>query len=287
VSVLAEQIAARALRRYLLSELPAKVAEVNATRAPVLESPYKGPFTISGTKKLRVSLSGIDTGHLTTAALIVGAARTAAQIAAEVNATAGLAGVASADSDGRLLLTGAAPSSGNSVVALGSDDPTAAGSNAVFGWDAGGERVLTHALVAPTFKGVADGLPFFPDMGPGFWLIIGKRTSVPVRRANSTVRTDEYQVGLELGFMFRETNVQSHRSREGISSCVRCVRELLLSNTGRQLGRAQPGDIVLVEEKNCTIEGMPYSFKGKDQPKGFFDRALMLLSIRVFERPTP
>jgi hypothetical protein len=277
VSVYVEQLVAQACRRYLLSALPAKVAEVNATRAPVLEAAYAGPYSVTGTKVLSISKTGVDTGYVQTAALATGT-RTAADIATEINATSGLAGVASADTDGRLLLTGSAPEdAANGIIAV---KGTAAG---LFGW-ATGDRVVHSALVAPTYRGVADGVPLKPDMGPGIWIIIGKRSSVPVRRNNSTVRTFEYQVGLELGLMWREMNVQSHRSREAIQSCVRCVRELLLTQAGRQFGRAGVGDIVLVEEKTCTIEGVPYAFKGKDAPPGIFDRALMMLSVRAFER---
>lgn len=283
MSVLVEQLCARVLREYLLANLPAKVASVNADRAPVLKAALAGPYNVSGTKVLKISKLGVDTGYVTTAALTVGAARTATQISAEIEATVGLAGVASADAEGRLLLTGSAPTGTvNTVIAVGK---VTNGANALFGWDGGGEKLVHAPLVAPGFKGIADGLPVFPDMGPGFWLIIGKRSSIPVRQAGSVVRTDQYQVGLELGLMFREMNVQSHRSREGIQSCVRCVRELLLTNAGRQLGRAGTGDIILVEEKSCTVEGTPFAFKGKDGPPGLFDRALMLLSIRVHERP--
>lgn len=281
MSVLVEQLCARALREYLLKELPAKVAEVNADRAPALKAAYAGPYTIVGTKNLQISKTGVDSGHITTGNFTAGS-QSATQLAATINATSGLSGVASADTDGRLVLTGAAPSSsGNGVIAV--KDST--GAAALFGWSPGGEKVVHAPLVAPLYKGIADGLPTKPDMGPGFWLIIGKRSSVPVKQNNSGIRLDMYQVGLELGFMYREMNVQSHRSREAIQSCVRCVRELLLTTTGRQLGRASVGDIVLVEEKSCTIEGVPYAFSGKDALPGLFDRALMLLSIRVFERP--
>jgi len=389
VSVEVEALAARALRRYLLSALPAKVTVMNRARAPVLEAAYAGPYTISGTMNLQISKTGVDSGYVTTGNFTAGS-QSAAQLAATINATAGLVEVASADADGRLLLTGTppqpyadlftaaaysgidttgqgtktvtyvvdgvtqvvsfpagsytmqqladvinaafgstvarlaasavgnsylvvrgltqakisagqaggprdlygavpqevlAPAPANGVIAV--KDTT--GAAALFGWSKGGEKVVHAPLVAPGYKGIADGLPLFPDMGPGFWVIIGKRSSVPVRsKAGSTVRTDQYQVGLELGFLYRQMNVQSHRSREGIASCVQCVRELLLTNAGRQLGRGGPaplGDIVLAEEKTCTVEGVPFAFKGKDSPPGLFDRALMILSIRVFERP--
>ena len=285
MSVLVEQLCARALREYLLKELPAKVLEVNGTRAPVLKAAYAGPYEFLTDVAFKLAVDNVEPASWTTVNVTAGT-YTATQLAALFVVSGITAGV---DDGDRLTLTRSlAPLSVNTnrAVVLGPDDDT--GANLYLGWDSGGERVVHAALRAPGYKGIADGLPTHVDMGPGFWLIIGKRSSVPVRRANSVVRTDEYQVGLELGFMYREMNVQSHRSREGIQSCVRCVRELLLTTAGRQLGRAGPaplGDIVLVEEKSCTVEGVPYAFKGKDALPGLFDRALMLLSIRVFERP--
>lgn len=281
MSVLVEQLCARALREYLLKELPAKVIAVNGTRAPVLKATVAGPYTFDTDVTFKLAVDDVEPSTWSEVEISAGT-YTATELAAEFVAT----GITpSADDGDRLTLTRASqPLVNNRAIVLGPDDDT--GSNAYLGWDSGGERVVHAPLRTPTYKGIADGLPMHPDMGPGFWLIIGKRSSVPVRRAGSVVRTDEYQVGLELGFMYRQMNVDPHRSREAIQSCVRCVRELLLTTSGRQLGRAVPGDIVLIEEKSCTIEGVPYSFKGKDALPGLFDRALMLLSIRVYERPS-
>ena len=44
--VRAEQIAADALRNWLLLKLPAKVTAVNLTRAAVLKATLPGPYTI-------------------------------------------------------------------------------------------------------------------------------------------------------------------------------------------------------------------------------------------------
>jgi hypothetical protein len=286
VSQLVTQLVTRIFREYMLAQLPAKVTEVNADRAPVLKAARAGPYTITGTKKLSISQIGIDTGYVDSDAFTVGS-QTATQLAATINASAGLAGVASSDTEGRLLLTGSAPTGAANTIIAAKDAATGAGTSALFGWESSGERVIRAPLVAPLYKGVANGLPYFPDMGPGFWLIIGRRMCQPVVRAGSSIRTFEYQVGFELGLMYRETNIQSHRDREGIESVVRCVRELLLTESGRQLGRGGPaplGDIVLVEEKQCTVEGTPFQFQGDKVPAGIFDRALMLLSVRVFER---
>lgn len=283
MSILVTQLVTRIFREYMLAKLPAEVATVNADRAPVLKATVPGPYTISGTKKLSISLTGIDSGYLDTGAFTA-SSQTAAQLAATINASPGLAGVASADTEGRLLLTGAAPTGAAPTIIAAKDATGAAGTAALFGWENTGERVIRAPLVAPGWKGVANGLPYYADMGPGFWLIIGRRMCQPIARSNSTVRTFEYQVGFELGLMYRETNVQSHRDREGIESVVRCVREVLLTADGRQLGRSGTGDIVLVEEKECTVEGTPFAFAGDNAPKGVFDRALMLLSVRAFER---
>src|SRR6185436_3211813 len=96
MGVLVEQVVCEALREHLLLKLPAKVTEVNALRAPVLKTPIAGPFNISGTKKLRISKTGTDSGHVEVT-LTAGAAQTATQVAADINAAVGLAGVASAD----------------------------------------------------------------------------------------------------------------------------------------------------------------------------------------------
>lgn len=281
MGVRAEQLACSALRDWLLLQLPAKVAAVNALRAPVLQSPYAGPYTVTSGMKLHVALNASD-GPFTDVALTAGT-RTAAQVASDVNGTAGLSGVASADSDGRLLLAGAAPTAAIEGVSAG---PDSTGANALFGWDAGGEKVVANPVAAPTYKGVADGLPVVPDMGPGFWVILGRRSSVPVQ---PDVRRDEYLVTVDVLVMHRETNVFVHRSREHIHSVVRCIREVLLTDRGRHLGREAVGDIVKVGEKSCVVDGVPFSFQGSPggppPPNGLFDRAFLQLVVRVFERP--
>lgn len=277
-SVQSEARAATALREWLLMKLPSKVTAVNAIRAAKLLSPYAGPFTVPSGAVLKHSATAID-GTYTSIPLTSGS-RTAAQVAADINGV--VANLASSDPNGRLLLTAsnAPTASVPSLVALGQDNST--GANAAFGWDAGGERNVRYALVAPTYKGVADGWPVAPDMGPGFWIIIGDRESVPVPPAT---RRDEYMVGLELTIMHKETNVSPHRSREHIHSVVQCVREVLLTSEGRQLGRAAFGDIVFVDEKKAQIAGKPFAFKGPNAPNVLFDVAVLILAVRVFERP--
>lgn len=276
MGVLVEQIAASAIRTHLLANLPAKVAAVNALRAASLLATVAGPYTIASGGKLYVSLEGATA---VTVSLTSGS-RTAAQIATEVNATVGLSSVAAADALGRLSLTSQTnPTASTSSVGVTSGTDAA---NDVFGWDAGGESVARAPLVAPGYRGVADGWPVLNDLGGGFWVIIGDRESMP---AAPGPRVDEYLVGLELAVFCPVTNVQVHRDREALHSCIRCVRELLLTDGGRQAGRASTGDIVLVTEKAARIPGRPWQFKGNDAPNVMFDVAAFNLNVRVFERP--
>lgn len=281
MSVLAEQRAASAVREHLLANLPAKVAEVNADRAPVLKAAVPGPYTISGTKRLSISLTGVDSGYIDTAAFAPGFT-TAGVIASQINASPGLAGVASSDAEGRLLLTGSAPTGVDPTSIAAKDATGADGTAALFGWEAGGESVTRAPLVAPSFKGVADGWPIWPDLGAGFWVVLGDRESVPVEPA---VRRDEYLVGLEVAVFCPVTNVQVHKDREALHSTLRCVRELLLTDAGRQAGRASVGDVVLITEKQAKIPGRPWKFRGENAPNLMFDVAALNLHVRVFERP--
>lgn len=281
-SVRPEPLAVENLRRWLLAQLPAKVAAVNATRPPVLESARLGPFTVTSGMSLKVAKNAVD-GPFTSCPLTTGS-RTAAQIAADV--TAQLAGVGSSDSDGRVLLTGDAPTGTTTTSICVGKDTT--GANALLGWDDGGERVVKAPLVAPRWKGVCDGWPVgngpAPDLGPGFWIIISDRASVPVPPA---ARRDEHKVAVSLEVMWKDTNTSSHRDRTHVSDCVRCIRELLLSTVGRQLGRAAAGDVMFVEENQCVIASTPFSFGAPNAKRmnPLFDMATLTITVRVNERP--
>lgn len=280
MSVLVEDIAASALRRFLLRWLPSKVAEVNATRAAVLESTGVEPFVVTSGMKLQVCAESPAAPAEVT---LTTGSRTAAQVAADINGV--VLGAASADADGRLLISGSAPLSSTSYAGVASDldgSGNSTGANALFGWDAGGEGVTRAPLVAPGYRGVADGWPLLNDLGRGFWVIIGDRESVPVQ---PSLRKDEHLVALELGIFCPVTNEQVHRDREAIQACVRCVRELVLTDAGRQFGRAAHNDVMLAEEKSARIPGRPWKFRGNDAPNALFDVAALQLNVRVFERP--
>lgn len=282
-----EALVAQVLRSWLLLQLPAKVAAVNALRAPVLTAPYAGPYNVTAGMKLWVTVDGRDSW--TPATLTTGAARTAAQVAADVNALGGaFATMAGSDAEGRLVLTGTAPTAAQQLVGVGMDGggggAAETGSNALFGWNPGGEFEVRSPLLAPCGTGVCDGWPVVLDCGPGFWVIIGKRGSVPVNPGD--VRRDEWLVALEMTLMNKDTNVQNSRSREAIEACVQCVREVLLTDLGRYVGRAGQGDVMKLEERQVVIPGTPWLARNeKGEELGIFDTATYALSVRVFTRP--
>lgn len=280
MSVRPEARVIHAVRQWLLAQLPATVATVNASRAAVLYSAYLEPFVIPTGAKLIIAPTATTTAA--TVALTVGT-RTAAQLAADINAV--LPGVGSADTDGRLKLTSTETPAAVQTSALVLNGST---TNPLFGWDSGGERVVRNRLVAPTWKGISDGWPVgngpAPDLGPGFWIVISDRASIPVEPA---ARRDEHQVAASLEIMYRETNISAQRDRSHISDCLQCVRQLLLSTAGRQLGRAAVGDIMWVAEKQALIASTPFSFESPQAKRMnvLFDMATLTISVRVNERP--
>lgn len=274
MSVRVEQFAAEAMRDWLLLQLPAKVAEVNATRAAVLKAPRAGPYLVPGGTVLKIAA---QTAGTRTNCPLAGGAMTTAAIVTAINSAYGST-VASADAANRLVLTAlVAPTEGDSVLELG-DSP----SNAAFGWPQGGQKVVRTPLVAPISSGVAMSWPMtWPDFGPGFWVMFGDRASKPMGQPN--VRRDEYGVRLELAVMRVEPAASVHRDNEHINACLQCVREVIFTDAGRQLGQAGAG-IQGVWESGAKVPSKPFSFKGQ-APNGFVDLAQIVFDIRVFERP--
>lgn len=294
--VLAEELACRALRDWLLLQLPAKVAAVNLTRAAVLRAPYAGPYVFSAGATLGINQTANSDAFSETA--FATGSQTTAQVVTAINAAMGavVASSEAVNADGtltRLVLTSTTPPLSPDASALslrggvnGSD------ANVVFGWDAGGEKVTTTALVAPGSRGVCNGLPLQPDFGPSgqgggspIVVIIGDRSSRPVA---PVPRRDEYLVSVEMAVLRIEPQQQVHRDREHIHAAVRCVREVLLTDAGRMLGRSGFNDVVLVSETRCKIAALPFKFiDNKNAPvvSPLFDGAEIMLDIRIFERP--
>lgn len=280
MSVNPDVVAVDALVAYLRQRLPAKVTSLNAARAAVLTSALPGPYVVPvGDVQLRLA-AGSHGAALESVILSTGT-YTAAGMATYINnwPVAGL--TASADSFERLVLTAnTAPASGvPSVVIVGQDNGAA---NALFGWAEGGEHVETAALTAPSWRGVCDGWPLAaPDMGQGFWVVVGNRTAKPTHPG---IRRDTYLVTMAVHVLRPwSATAPPHRTREAIASCVRAVRELVESDDGRYLGRQANGDVQLATIESVTIDGAAREFK--DAAGILFDTAQLTLNVRVFQRP--
>lgn len=282
-----EALAVRALRSFLLAALPAKCAELNGLRQAALVAAYAGPYVVQAGAQLRVSaVSREDAGTLVT--LPSGAAVTADTIATAINAASPTSLVASADSAGRLVLTSTLGPASTLPSVVDVKPAAIAGSNRIFGWDDGGEYDARAALIAPGFRGVADGWPTSaPDMGRSFWVILGDRVGVQVQ---PDTRRDSTLVTIDLIIMQPAESGFTNRNREGISACVRAVRELLGPDSARYLGRVGQGDVMFSTLGKVTIPGKPFAFidAGSDSmvPNLTFDFASASLTVRVFNRPS-
>lgn len=280
MTVRTEQLVVDALRDWLRLKLPAQVATVNASRKAVLKTPAAGPFEVGSNKVLRLSTQRRD-GSFTEVPLTAGT-RTAAELAADIEAV--LPNVAEADDEGRLVLTSTTVPEGitASLMCVGPDNGT--GINGALGFDAGGEYQRNAPLVAPGVRGVADGFPTQPDMGRGFWVIVGDRR---VRPIEPQPRRDESICQVELAIFHPATANEMHRNRNAIQAALQCVREVLMTSEGRQLGRAATGDIVLVQLGEAHVSGIALQVRlSGEAPNVLMDVASQKLLVKVFERPT-
>lgn len=282
MTVLAEKLAAQAFRDWLLWKLPAKVVEVNAERFASIRAATPGPYTIPANATLGFSHT-FNNAALTGFAVTAGS-RTTAQMVTQINAAMG-GTPASADADDRLLYTSPLAPTGTTPSKVWVRGGTSTDCNSVFGWDAGGEKEVLTALVAPGLKGVCNGLPQLPDFGPAgvVAVIIGNRSSKPTPGGP---RRHQFAVAMDVDIIRIETQQQVNKTKEHIESAVRCVREVLLTTAGRQLGRARSGDIMLVEIGDVHVSGTTHKFLSKPPPANpNFEGAAMKLQIRVNETP--
>lgn len=280
-----EQLVVDAACDFLRRHLPAQVTSINASRFAVLKSASVSPFTIPADAVLR--LSAVSPEATPTDVPLTAGVRTSAQVVADITAAAVPGITASEDIAGRVVLTATdAPAvAAPSVVVVardvnGSNQPT--GSNLAFGWSEGGEHVACPAIVAPAWRGVVDGGAITaPDMGGGFWVLLGSRTS---SYDGPGIRKDTYNVTVQ-GQVWRPFGASAvqHRTREAISSCVRAVREVIASDAlgGPYLGRN--GDIQLARVVSATISDLPT--QDPAAPGLMWDSAKFSLTCRVFQRP--
>jgi hypothetical protein len=276
-----EQITVDALLDYLRRYLPAKVAQLNPLRVAVLKSALVAPFIIPSGAVLRLSATSQESAP--TDVTLTSGTRTAAQVVADITAASVPGITATADAVGRVVLTATAtPAPGAPSVVVVARDNGNTGSNAAFGWAEGGEHIEVPALVSPSWRGVVDGRPLVaPDMGQGFWVMLGNRNSVPDKEG---IRRDLFKVtvSVEVWRPF-SANAPPHRTREAITACARAVRELILTTDGRYLGRQGAGDVQLADVGRVEVAGDPLRLN--EVPGVLFDTARMTLTCRVFQRP--
>lgn len=276
----AEALAVKALREYLLANLPARVAAINAANVAQLVAARPGPYVVPASGALLV---GTSRGTTTTNSLTAGS-RTAAEVAAEI-LTSGI--TATADSLGRLVLTSTTAPALGATVASDTPSVVAVGAhatcNALFGWDAGGESVVTSPLRAPNHKHLRDGwMTRAPDGAAGcMWVVLGDRQTTLAPDAKH--QRDEYLVEVSVDVLVPSYSGEE-RTRERITNAVRAVREVLTGG-GRGLGGFNQG-VLLCRLLRTRIAGMPFGFEsGSTPPNQLFDAAHLTVGIRVFVAP--
>lgn len=273
-----EAIATRSLRDYLLLKLPARCTAVNAARAAVLRAPLAGPYTISANKTLGLLVADTTFREVT----LTAGTRTATQVAADINATAGLTGYAAVDSLQRWYVTSPTAPSASADSRVWLRGGTATDANTTFGFDAGGYKVGASALLPPYASNVFDGWPVTPvfttsaAIGARIAIVIGERKGVPL----APIRRDEHTVTTDLTILRMDNTGDAARTREAIGAALQCVREVLLNLAdGRTLG----GSVQCVEEVDSFVSARPFSFTKDFHP--LYDAAILRLRVRVFQRP--
>jgi hypothetical protein len=274
-TVEADLIAVRALKEYLLRALPAKVTTLNAVRAAVVKAGKAGNYTVSAGMTLQVG-TGRET--LTQVPLTAGA-RTAAQVAAEIDAA--VAGVtATADSLGRVVITADnAPVEGTeSCVVIGPDNlgasSTATGVNRLFGWNEQGTHCLRSALVAPDTDAVSESSPGHYDLGRSMWVVMGRRAVEP----RENIRSDVYRVAIAAEILVAEPTGDMRAAVELAESAARAVREVVTDD------RTLDGVVHLTELPSLVQSAETFRFAAAGGSSPLMGVATQAFRIHVFER---
>lgn len=273
-----EELAARALRDWLLYALPGAVERVNSDRRAELHAGKAGPYTIPPTSDVAHFNLGTTKGVAAAGAPVTDGDYTAAElVTAFNNGTPYDFCEAFVDDIGRFAVrTLDGVVNGKKSLYLGQE--LTAGFNAALGWPAE-NFVMRWPLATPKYDDILDGWP--PLWGPTgpVAVVLGDRKSKPGER-----RSDQYETRIDVSVLVRCQQGEGYFSRETIHAGMRAVRTALFdvaSNSGRQLGRAATGDVVRVEEADGFVRGAPFRF-GSNQP--FFEGGVLNLVITTYER---
>lgn len=270
-TVKAESHAVIALRDYLLRTLPAKVASINAERVAKLKAARAGPYVIGAGRTLLLGAKGSEVA----VPLTQGAARTAAEVAQDIVTAAVPNITASADAQGRLLITSTAAPAANapSSVSVGSDANAAVDINTAFGWPMGGTHVVRNAIVAPDSAAVCDGNPGFFDLGRCFWVLIMARNAIP--RPN--IRADTYDCDLSLQVLAAEPSGQREAAPNYMEDVLRCIREVIHED------RTLDAQVFLAQLPNTQFSPDTFTFSNL-AASPLVTQAAMTVRVSVFER---
>ena len=286
-------VAVDALIAHLRNKLSASVATVNSTRLNRIVALRSEPYVLAtGTWFIGVGESP-DPEDFASCWSVDAGPYTAAQLASHLygrpadfepgTSYPGIVNFSSAY--GRLVVSDSTAS--GPLVVLGTLSalltPPIGNVATVLGVPADGLVSDIAPIIAPSYEGICDGFPLLvPDMGSGFWVIIGDREAVP--DDGSSLRRDSWTVRTSLHIMRPSYANERHRTREPISACLDAVRRCLLTDEGRQLGKAVTGEIQIVEITSERVGGTALRFE--EMQNVLFDTASLDVAIRVYQRPS-
>lgn len=270
-TVKAESLAVQALRDYLLRALPAKVASINAERVATLKAARAGPYNIGAGRRLTAGPKGAEQPI----PLTQGAARTGAQLAADVIAAAVPGLTATSDAQGRFSLVSTEVPAVNapSTVSVLEDGNGTPDVNTSFGWPMGGTHVTRNAIVAPDSDAVCDGNPGFFDLGRCFWVLIMGRSAIP--RPN--IRMDTYDCDLSLVVLSAEPSQDRAAAPNYTEDVLRCIREVVHED------RTLDGQVFLAQIPNLQFTPDTFTFSNV-AASPLITEAKLTARITVFER---
>lgn len=266
--VQAEDIATRALREYLLRTLPAKVATINAARAPYIKAPRAGPYIIPAAPNnvLTIVSQGVDYPVTLTAG-----SRTAAQVKTQVDPVLNCSSV---DAQLRLVLTSptAVATGTPSAIGIKASDT---GINEAFGWSAGGDEAVSEALVAPDGNNIRDGDQTIIDVSAGFGIVFSKKSS---RHTDRNPHKNERDVVVETDVYVPVPQGCERSYSEFAYQAVAAIRSCIFDD------RTLDGVVQYSDVAAASVMGTAFRFASPGAVSPLIAKVSMTLLCRVFER---